>query len=204
MEELKEFENFIYNSIMNEIQSCCKEMEKDFAKGKPLDEIIEHSPLPSYVVAGNTNIPFKKEEFIVPVQFLVEGYVKVPAYDVTDAIASTIKERDTIKFDCTKISPAISTSDDRVTHIVEDSSIVDNYTRLHKQGKLVADTLDHNIVPLTDTFNKEDMSEYVRYMARDAVSKLLSQIDHRPDRDEIMEFLKDFFTVETDSPPDEC
>jgi hypothetical protein len=157
MPNLRNLPKETIQEIIHDVKEQAATLERLYKKGVPVDKIVESTDMPIELIAVLTDIPIEKKEYIVPVQVITEGYVKVKAISIDDAVASVSAGLDNIKFETDKLSVDLSDSDGIAARVVDDGDIVQAYTKAGESFAKNQKFLDSDIKSITD-FSKNNIN----------------------------------------------
>ena len=139
--------------VINKIKKDAEKLNRLYHKGVSPEALIESTDMPSELIDILTDIPVEKHEYVIPVQVVTEGYVKVKAASIDDAIAAASCGLGTIKIDPAKLSTSLSDTDKKVLRIVPDAELIDLYSKSEKTMDFKF--MEHEIKSLADLIGDE-------------------------------------------------
>lgn len=138
-------------TVIDKIFDDLTQLDLMYKKGVPVKHILENTDIPVELIAAMTDIPVPEKDYIIPVQVIAEGYVKVKGVSAADAL-NTLHETeltdDNITIDLTKMTTELSDPTDKVIRVVNDANLVKAYTAAGKNFK--GEILKSDIKPIED------------------------------------------------------
>lgn len=194
---MNDLTELVYSSLKDMMTSDCDQIKRLYDKGVSLEDAMRQvgTILPTYIISCITKIPLQKNEYILPVQFVVEGYIKVTANDPREAIISAINDRKSIVLDPLKTSTCLTDAKETPVHILEDESIIELYSATHKQGNFKSELMDNDVKQISTVSTSSSVDRELRQVAKYMAKDIMTQINSLPEdvRCEIKDFLNKYF-----------
>lgn len=151
--------NNIKKNFIEDVKNDCKEIERLSKKGVPVEDLIKEKHIPLEFISAFTDIKLPEKEYIVPVHFVTEGYIKVKAVSENDAIMSALEGMDSIKPDMSKLTTELSNHDGIALHIVEDEKLVKAFTKANDEKAFNQPILKSDTTSFVNTFTEEKIDK---------------------------------------------